>query len=473
MASSRGASTSSSTQKGDGLTRKMANSSDTAVMAFSPPESSSMFCMTFLPGGLAMMSTPVSSRSFSSVRASWAFPPPKQRGKISWNFSFTASKTSRKRRLEALLIFSMAPSSWRDRRFQILLLGGEVVEALLQLGRLLDGGQVDLPHPFDEAAQLGHARPLPRRPPGVAGGSRTPPRPAGRPGSDRPAARRASCGAGWPPGSEAAARTAPRPAWRPARGPRAAPPPGGRGRRCARWRRPPGRRARGPALRPPPDRSAACSCSRARLRLQLLGARRLLAGAGLQPRPTGPGAPRARGPAARAWPGRWPGAPRPGRRPPARCPARPPGRRADRTGTASPGGARHPGSRSRATCAAGRRGPRGPPRSRCSVWPQGAGQLVALGWPAGCGGPAARCWSRRARSTSFSTPTSATSSWRRTAPISASRLATSASACLSVTWRPAGAVRGRTRCGPPPLPAPGFRAAGSGSRPPPTPGSRP
>ena len=68
LASSSGASTSSSTQKGDGLTRKMANSSDTAVIAFSPPDSSSMFCITFLPGGLATISTPVSSRSLSSVR---------------------------------------------------------------------------------------------------------------------------------------------------------------------------------------------------------------------------------------------------------------------------------------------------------------------------------------------------------------------------------------------------------------------
>ena len=63
LASSSGASTSSSMQNGDGLTRKMANSSDTAVSAFSPPDSSSMFWLTFLPGGLAMISMPVSSMS--------------------------------------------------------------------------------------------------------------------------------------------------------------------------------------------------------------------------------------------------------------------------------------------------------------------------------------------------------------------------------------------------------------------------
>ena len=62
LASSSGASTSSSRQNGAGFSWKMANTSATAVIAFSPPDSSEMLD-TRLPGGRAMMVTPVSSRS--------------------------------------------------------------------------------------------------------------------------------------------------------------------------------------------------------------------------------------------------------------------------------------------------------------------------------------------------------------------------------------------------------------------------
>ena len=51
LASSSGASTSSRMQKGDGLYWKIANSSEIAVSAFSPPESSITFCRR-LPGRL-------------------------------------------------------------------------------------------------------------------------------------------------------------------------------------------------------------------------------------------------------------------------------------------------------------------------------------------------------------------------------------------------------------------------------------
>src|SRR5262249_32106906 len=52
FASSSAASTSSSTQNGTGLTRKMENNNAIAVNARSPPESSCKFC-SFLPGGCA------------------------------------------------------------------------------------------------------------------------------------------------------------------------------------------------------------------------------------------------------------------------------------------------------------------------------------------------------------------------------------------------------------------------------------
>ena len=57
MASSSGASTSSSTQIGDGLVRNTAKISAIAVSAFSPPDSSVSACGR-LPGGQAKISRP-------------------------------------------------------------------------------------------------------------------------------------------------------------------------------------------------------------------------------------------------------------------------------------------------------------------------------------------------------------------------------------------------------------------------------
>ena len=65
LVSSSGASTSSSTQKGAGWNWKMPTSSESAVRAFSPPESSRTFC-SFLPGGEAMMSMPLWSEACRS-----------------------------------------------------------------------------------------------------------------------------------------------------------------------------------------------------------------------------------------------------------------------------------------------------------------------------------------------------------------------------------------------------------------------
>src|SRR5436305_375848 len=73
--SSSGASTSSSTQIGAGLVMNTANSSDNAVSACSPPESSDMTC-SFLPGGLAWISRPALSGASDSLSRSLPLPPP-------------------------------------------------------------------------------------------------------------------------------------------------------------------------------------------------------------------------------------------------------------------------------------------------------------------------------------------------------------------------------------------------------------
>ena len=62
LTSSKGASTSSSRQKGLGWNSKIAKSRLIAVNAFSPPESKSTF-WSFFPGGWAMISMPEPNRS--------------------------------------------------------------------------------------------------------------------------------------------------------------------------------------------------------------------------------------------------------------------------------------------------------------------------------------------------------------------------------------------------------------------------
>ena len=74
FASSKGASTSSSTQIGEGLVKKTAKIKDKAVKACSPPESKVMDC-NLLPGGLTNNSKPASSGSSESTNSSLAFPP--------------------------------------------------------------------------------------------------------------------------------------------------------------------------------------------------------------------------------------------------------------------------------------------------------------------------------------------------------------------------------------------------------------
>src|SRR3989304_5566889 len=82
FASSRGASTSSRRQKGEGFIRKTEKSSEIKVRAFSPPERRLTFCSLF-PGGCATISIPVSRGFASSISLRSTFPPPKSDVKTS------------------------------------------------------------------------------------------------------------------------------------------------------------------------------------------------------------------------------------------------------------------------------------------------------------------------------------------------------------------------------------------------------
>ena len=108
--SSSGASTSSSTQMGEGLVRNTAKISDRAVSVCSPPDSSDSV-VGFLPGGLAMISRPASSGSSDSISCSSALPPPNSVVKSSPNFWFTVPKASSRRWRPSRLRLEMPPRS--------------------------------------------------------------------------------------------------------------------------------------------------------------------------------------------------------------------------------------------------------------------------------------------------------------------------------------------------------------------------
>ena len=120
LASSSGASISSSRQNGLGLYLKMPNISAMAASAFSPPDNSMTLCNR-LPGGWATMSMPLSSGSFSSSSVMPALPPPNRVEKVSWKLALIAVKASRNRAWvvsSILLIASLvcAIDSTRSRR---------------------------------------------------------------------------------------------------------------------------------------------------------------------------------------------------------------------------------------------------------------------------------------------------------------------------------------------------------------------
>ena len=97
FASSRVVSTSSSTQNGVGLTRRMANTKAQAVRERSPPDSRSRLWGR-LPGGRATISIPVLRISSISVIESWAVPPWNRSLKKCTNSLDTASNVRRSSR---------------------------------------------------------------------------------------------------------------------------------------------------------------------------------------------------------------------------------------------------------------------------------------------------------------------------------------------------------------------------------------
>ena len=94
FASSNGASTSSSTQIGEGFVKKTANINDNAVKACSPPDSR-VIDYNLLPGGLTNISNPASRGSSASINSNLAFPPLNNFVYTSLNFLLTFSKASR------------------------------------------------------------------------------------------------------------------------------------------------------------------------------------------------------------------------------------------------------------------------------------------------------------------------------------------------------------------------------------------
>ena len=74
LAASRGASTSSKTQIGEGFTKKTAKTRDKAVKACSPPDKRVIDC-NLLPGGDTNISKPASRGSSESTNSILAVPP--------------------------------------------------------------------------------------------------------------------------------------------------------------------------------------------------------------------------------------------------------------------------------------------------------------------------------------------------------------------------------------------------------------
>ena len=107
--SSSGASTSSSRQNGAGLSWNMANTSEIAVSAFSPPDSRWMLALR-LPGGCAITCTPA-SRISSPVMISLASPPPNSVGNSAPKWRLTLSKVSRSSSRVSRSILRIASSS--------------------------------------------------------------------------------------------------------------------------------------------------------------------------------------------------------------------------------------------------------------------------------------------------------------------------------------------------------------------------
>ena len=131
LESSSGASTSSSRQNGAGLSWNIANTSEIAVSAFSPPDSRWML-LFFLPGGCAITCTPA-SRISSPVMTSFASPPPNSVGNSEpkWLVDAVEGLAQQLARLAVDLADRVL-----ERRHRLVQVGGLRVEEALALAAL-------------------------------------------------------------------------------------------------------------------------------------------------------------------------------------------------------------------------------------------------------------------------------------------------------------------------------------------------
>ncbi len=109
--SSKGASTSSRTQMGEGFVRNTAKIRDIAVKACSPPDNN-VIVWGFLPGGRARISRPASNGSSLSTNCNSAEPPPKSRVKSSLKCILTLSKATSNRSRPSLFKLAIAARSF-------------------------------------------------------------------------------------------------------------------------------------------------------------------------------------------------------------------------------------------------------------------------------------------------------------------------------------------------------------------------
>ena len=117
--------------------------SDTAVSAFSPPLISSI-APRRLPGGCAMISTPVSSMSSGLVSLSSACPPPNSCGKICLKRALPPSRRSRGTGACSRGSSAGSPSRAARARSRGPASARQVLVARALLLVLLDRGEVDL-----------------------------------------------------------------------------------------------------------------------------------------------------------------------------------------------------------------------------------------------------------------------------------------------------------------------------------------
>ena len=131
----------------------MPTSSDSAVSAFSPPESSSTFC-SFLPGGEATTSMPLSALFSSSVSRMKAWPPPNSFVKVSWKFSLILWNASSNFCREIGIDLLDRRLRVLDRVEQVFALRLEEVVTLRRLLVLFQRHHVDRTHGVEPRAHL-------------------------------------------------------------------------------------------------------------------------------------------------------------------------------------------------------------------------------------------------------------------------------------------------------------------------------